>query len=56
MLIYPNGALYQRGEERSQGNIGKSTATSARACNDLGYAAAVVCVVVAVHYLSKKMV
>ncbi len=40
-LIYPPGDLYQRGEDRSQGNIKNSTATSMRACNDLGYAAAV---------------
>lgn len=39
MLIYPPGRLYQRGEDRSQGNIENSTATSIRACNDLGYAA-----------------
>lgn len=40
MLIYPPGNLYQRGEDRSQGNIEDSAATSVRACNDLGYAAA----------------
>ena len=40
MLFYPPGRLYQRGEDRSQGNIENSTATSVRACNDLGYAAA----------------
>ena len=39
MLIYPPGKLYQRGEDRSQGNVEDSTATSIRACNDLGYAA-----------------
>ena len=39
MLIYPPGKLYQRGEDRSQGNVTDSTATSIRACNDLGYAA-----------------
>ena len=39
MLIYPPGKLYQRGEDRSQGNIEDSTATSMRAPNDLGYAA-----------------
>lgn len=38
MLIYPPSQLYQRGEDRSQGNIEDSTATSVRACNDLGYA------------------
>ena len=39
MLIYPPGKLYQRGEDRSQGNIENATATSIRASNDLGYAA-----------------
>jgi radical SAM superfamily enzyme YgiQ (UPF0313 family) len=38
MLIYPPSVLYQRGEDRSQGNVEDSTATSVRACNDLGYA------------------
>ncbi|MDR0430363.1 MAG: B12-binding domain-containing radical SAM protein [Tannerellaceae bacterium] len=41
MLMYPPGPIYQRGEDRSQGNIEDSTATSMRACNDLGYCAAV---------------
>ena len=41
MLCYPPGKLYQRGEDRSQGNIEDSSATSMRACNDLGYAAAI---------------
>lgn len=41
MLIYPPGKMYQRGEDRCQGNISDSTATSMRACNDLGYSAAV---------------
>ena len=41
MLIYPPGKLYQRGEARSQGNIEDSSATAMRACNDLGYGAAV---------------
>ncbi len=40
-LIYPPGLLFQRGEDRCQSNIASSTATSMRACNDLGYAAAV---------------
>ena len=39
MLIYPPGRLYQRGEDRSQGNVEDSTATSVRAANDLGYGA-----------------
>lgn len=41
LLAYPPGKLYQRGEDRCQGNIEDSAATSIRACNDLGYAAAV---------------
>ena len=41
MLIYPCGKLFQRGEDRCQGNIDDSTATAMRACNDLGYSAAV---------------
>lgn len=41
LLCYPPGKLYQRGEDRSQGNIKDSSATAMRACNDLGYAAAV---------------
>jgi radical SAM superfamily enzyme YgiQ (UPF0313 family) len=40
MLIYPPGKVYQRGEDRCQGNIGDSAATTLRACNDLGYVAA----------------
>ncbi len=40
MLFYPPGRFYQRGEDRSQGNVEQSTATSMRAPNDLGYAAA----------------
>ncbi|MEN8221159.1 MAG: radical SAM protein [Pseudomonadota bacterium] len=39
-LLYPPGELYQRGEDRSQGNISDSTATSVRAPNDMSYAAA----------------
>jgi len=41
MLIYPPGLLYQRGEDRCQASIDASSATSMRAANDLGYAAAV---------------
>ena len=40
-LIYPCGDQYQRGEDRCQSNIKSSTATSMRACNDLGYMAAI---------------
>lgn len=41
MLIYPPGKQYQRGEDRAQCNIDDSAVTSAHACNDLGYAAAI---------------
>ena len=41
LVCYHPGPLYQRGEDRCQGNIEDSAATSMRACNDLGYAAAV---------------
>jgi len=36
-LFYPPGPQYQRGEDRSQGNVGNSTATSMRAPNDMAY-------------------
>ena len=38
MVFYPPSRLYQRGEDRSQGNIEDSSSTSMRAPNDLGYA------------------
>lgn len=41
MLIYPPGDLFIRGEDRCQANVEVTTATSMRACNDLGYCAAV---------------
>ena len=41
MLIYPPGEAYQRGEDRCQINVNASIANSLRACNDLGYAAAI---------------
>lgn len=41
MLLYPPGALYQRGEDRCQLNVNESSANSVRACNDLGYASAI---------------
>jgi len=41
LLYYPYGELFQRGEDRSQGEIKHSSATSLRASNDLGYMAAV---------------
>lgn len=40
LLINPPGPLYQRGEDRSQGNVSESSATSLRAPNDLAYMAA----------------
>ena len=41
MLIYPPGDVYQRGEDRCQLNINSSSANAVRACNDLGYASAI---------------
>ncbi len=41
LLMYPPGKLYQRGEDRAQTNISESTASSMHACNDLGYASAI---------------
>ncbi len=41
MLMYPPGKAYQRGEDRAQCNIEDSATTTIRACNDLGYSAAV---------------
>lgn len=40
-FLNPPGPLYQRGEDRSQGNVSGSSATSLRAPNDLGMMAAV---------------
>ena len=40
MLIYPPGEMYQRAEDRCQININASVANALRACNDLGYLAA----------------
>lgn len=42
LFVNPPGPLYQRGEDRSQGNVGSSSATSLRAPNDLAYMAAMV--------------
>ncbi len=39
-LFYPPGPQYQRGEDRSQGNVDSSTATSMRAPNDMAYVSA----------------
>ncbi|MBQ9245576.1 radical SAM protein [bacterium] len=41
MLIYPPGEIYQRGEDRCQINVEASVSNSLRACNDLGYIAAI---------------
>ncbi|MBU9724572.1 B12-binding domain-containing radical SAM protein [Lachnospiraceae bacterium ASD4241] len=41
LLMYPPGPLFQRGEDRCQQNIDDGSAQAMRACNDLGYAAAV---------------
>ncbi len=41
MLIYPPSKLHQRGEDRCQSSIEDSTATSIRACNDLGYVSSI---------------
>ena len=41
LLFYPPGALFQRGEDRCQQNIDDGSAQAMRACNDLGYSAAV---------------
>lgn len=41
MLIYPTGETYQRGEDRCQINVEASVSNALRACNDLGYVAAI---------------
>lgn len=41
MLFYPPGPMFQRGEDRCQQNVDEGSAQAMRACNDLGYAAAV---------------
>jgi radical SAM superfamily enzyme YgiQ (UPF0313 family) len=41
MLFYPPGPLYQRGEDRCQVNVEDSASSTVRACNDLGYASAI---------------
>lgn len=41
MLLYPPGKAYQRSEDRAQCNLDESAVATARACNDIGYAAAV---------------
>lgn len=41
MLIYPPGKAYQRSEDRAQCNLEESAVVTMHACNDLGYAAAV---------------
>jgi anaerobic magnesium-protoporphyrin IX monomethyl ester cyclase len=41
LISYPPGKFYQRGEDRSQGNLDNSVATAMRAPNDLGYISAI---------------
>lgn len=41
MLLYPPGKAYQRGEDRAQCNIDDSAVATIHACNDIGYAAAI---------------
>lgn len=41
LLFYPPGALFQRGEDRCQQNVDDGSAQAMRACNDLGYAGAI---------------
>lgn len=41
MLLYPPGKAYQRSEDRAQCNLEESAVVTMHACNDLGYAAAV---------------
>ena len=41
LLFYPPGPLYQRGEDRCQQNVDDAAAEAIRACNDLGYGAAI---------------
>ncbi len=41
LLFYPPGLMFQRGEDRCQQNVDEGSAQAMRACNDLGYAAAI---------------
>ncbi len=41
MLLYPPGKAYQRSEDRAQCNLDDSAVATAHACNDIGYAAAI---------------
>lgn len=41
LLFYPPGMMFQRGEDRCQQNIKDASAEAMRACNDLGYGAAI---------------
>lgn len=41
MLIYPPGKAYQRSEDRAQCNLDESAVATIHACNDIGYAAAI---------------
>ena len=58
LLFYPPGQMYQRGEDRSQGNISDSAATVMRAPNDMGYASAILkqmgCIVKFIDFQTEK--
>ena len=41
MLLYPPGKAYQRSEDRAQCNLDDSVVATIHACNDIGYAAAI---------------
>lgn len=41
LLMYPPGKAYQRSEDRAQCNLDESAVATVHACNDIGYAAAV---------------
>lgn len=41
MLLYPPGKAYQRSEDRAQCNLDESAVATIHACNDIGYAAAI---------------
>lgn len=41
MLLYPPGKAYQRSEDRAQCNLDDSAVATVHACNDIGYAAAI---------------
>lgn len=41
LLMYPPGKAYQRSEDRAQCNLDESAVATIHACNDMGYAAAI---------------